>query len=301
MTSILRRIYNDTTGKIIIDMIFVVLPTVFLVRTFLFGLYQVPSESMETTFLKGERFFADKLSYWFKKPQRGDIVSINDPEYTYSDDFLTRLAQKYLYYNVSLWTKRIIAIEGDHIRGTIENGKPVIYLNGEKLDETGYVNQYPIICARVKPITLSVGEQTKTIETQFKSFDPNLPWDKQLFYKIDPKNIVIYSLLHRSYPNMPYVPDNALIKMPNTPKEEGRDIFDLTLGKNKYFLRGDNRRASYDSSNWGPIDLEFINGKIVYRILSIDTDESWILFDILKNPIAFFKKIRWSRCFNFIK
>ena len=34
-----------------------VLLVVFLIRTFVFGLYQVPTGSMETTMLVGERFF----------------------------------------------------------------------------------------------------------------------------------------------------------------------------------------------------------------------------------------------------
>ena len=38
---------------------------VFFIRTFFFGLYQVPTGSMETTMLVGERFFADKLSFVF--------------------------------------------------------------------------------------------------------------------------------------------------------------------------------------------------------------------------------------------
>ena len=45
------------------------LMVVFLIRTFGFGLYQVPTGSMETTMLVGERFFADKFSYNFRKPR----------------------------------------------------------------------------------------------------------------------------------------------------------------------------------------------------------------------------------------
>ena len=49
---------------------------VFLVRTFVFGLYQVPTGSMETTMLVGgKRFFADKVSYLVRKPERGEISS----------------------------------------------------------------------------------------------------------------------------------------------------------------------------------------------------------------------------------
>ena len=45
----------------VVEFIFLLM-IVFFVRTFFFGLYQVPTGSMETTMLVGERFFADKLS-----------------------------------------------------------------------------------------------------------------------------------------------------------------------------------------------------------------------------------------------
>lgn len=292
MQNFFKKIYNNPKGKDIIELIFFVLPVVFAIRTFIFGLYQVPSESMETTFLKGERFFADKLSYWFVKPKRGDIVSFNDPTYDkYSKNYFLRLLQRYFNFNIALWTKRVIAVEGDHIRGTIEDGKPVIYLNGKKLDETAYVNKYPIIRVRVKPLSISVGGVDHSIYEQYESFDPNIPFsDKQPFYNIKPENIWKNPITHQ--------PD---IRWPNEPKEGGRDIFEYRLDKNQYFVRGDNRRGSCDSTDWGLLNLESINGRIVFRILSIDTHESWLLIDIIKNPISFWKKIRWSRCLNIIK
>src|SRR5579871_3786143 len=99
---------------------------VFLIRTFGFGLYQVPTGSMETTMLVGERFFADKLSYNFRAPRRGEIISFNDPSFKYSTNPITKIFQRYVW-GPSNWTKRVIGIPGDIIRGVIENGKPVVY------------------------------------------------------------------------------------------------------------------------------------------------------------------------------
>jgi signal peptidase I len=118
---------------------------VFLIRTFGFGLYQVPSGSMETTLLVGERFFADKLSYLFREPRRGEVISFNEPpvSYHYSGNTLINLFQRYVW-GPSNWTKRVIGVPGDEVRGAIEDGKPVVYLNGKKLDEP-YLNKYPLI------------------------------------------------------------------------------------------------------------------------------------------------------------
>src|SRR3972149_7564534 len=102
---------------------------VFLIRTFIFGLYQVPTGSMETTMLIGERFFADKLTVWFLPVQHGDIISFNDPTYPYSNSSLMYLFQQYVW-GPSNWTERVIGLPGDHLQGAIEDGKPVVYRNG---------------------------------------------------------------------------------------------------------------------------------------------------------------------------
>ncbi|MDZ4123965.1 MAG: S26 family signal peptidase, partial [Hydrogenophaga sp.] len=52
--------------------IFIILLVIFLIRTFGFGLYQVPTGSMETTMLVGERFFADKFTPLFRPIKQGD-------------------------------------------------------------------------------------------------------------------------------------------------------------------------------------------------------------------------------------
>src|SRR3990167_7836219 len=127
-----------------IESVLIILPIVFVVRTFLYGLYQVPSGSMETTMLAGEGFFADKLSYWFRKPRRGELVTFDDPvDYPYSNNPIINVWQRYVWGPINI-TKRIIGVPGDTIRLAVEHGKPVVYRNGEKIDEP-YVNTLPII------------------------------------------------------------------------------------------------------------------------------------------------------------
>lgn len=288
------------------------LAIVFLVRTYGFGLYQVPSGSMETTMLKGERFFADKFSYAFlTTPQRGDVIAFNEPKYQYSSNPLKRWWQYYVW-GPSNWTKRIIGAPGDHIKGVIEDGKPVIYRNGEKLDEP-YLNQYPII-AEYKESGTSIVDQLDTMARRgfeqgredavsFKSFEPGVPWEKQKFYRINPKRILVNRMTgdpEMKNPGEPIAPASV-----NPFPTSGRywncsDEFEITLGQDEYWVMGDNRRGSGDSRFFGPIHRTktYIHAKIQYRIWSIDSDAWFWLFDLIQHPVDFFSRVRWNRFFE---
>lgn len=269
------------------------LSVVFLIRTFGFGLYQVPSGSMETTMLVGERFFADKLSYWLRKPTRGEIIALNAPTFKYSKNSFKRLVEMYAW-GPDNWTKRIIGIPGDHVRGVIENGKPVIYLNGQKLDEP-YLNQYPLVY-EYKPRTGGCLEEIP------KSYDPSVPFSKQPFYVINEKFLARTNqgTLILRYPDqaqkLPLPIPTGVTRFYG----HGADEFDVHLGVNEYWLMGDNRRGSCDSRSWGPIKGNIIHGRITFRIWSVDSQESWWIVDLMRHPIDFWSRVRWNRFFQFI-
>lgn len=283
------------------------LTLVFLVRTFGFGLYQVPTGSMETTMLVGERFFADKFSYFFWTPQKGEIIAFNDPTYSYARNRVTSLFQQYVWGPTN-WTKRVIGVPGDHVRGVIEDGRAVIYVNDEKLDEP-YLNKYPLIR------TFTVDQETVrrhfnrgTLSHEHivsKSFDPNRPYNDQPFYRISPERVLsddgapklIYPSQVKYFDEYP----------PNGSQRGGRTYFNgsnefnVTLADGEYWLMGDNRNGSSDSRVFGPVHRSLIHGKIVFRIWSLDSDESWFFLDLLKNPINFWTRVRWGRFFQFVR
>lgn len=75
---------------------------------------QVPTGSMETTVMAGDRIFVNRLSYVFGEPERGDIVT-----FIYPDDGET------------LYLKRVMGLPGETIQG--KNG--IIYIDGEVLEK----------------------------------------------------------------------------------------------------------------------------------------------------------------------
>lgn len=69
---------------------------------------------MEPTLYEGDRLFAQKVTLYFKKPERGQIV-IHESPIEKDKDYI----------------KRVIGVEGDEV--SILDGQ--VYLNGKELDE----------------------------------------------------------------------------------------------------------------------------------------------------------------------
>lgn len=84
------------------------------IRNYGFAHIQVFNVSMQSTLFEGHRLIEDKISYRFSKPERGDIVIVNGPEYH------ERLI------------KRVIGLPGESIDFS-PDGK--VLINGEPLEE----------------------------------------------------------------------------------------------------------------------------------------------------------------------
>jgi len=94
--------------------ILIALVIAFILARFVIVNANVPTSSMESTIMVNDRLIANRLSYKFSLPKRGDIVV-----FKYPDD-----------ENV-LYVKRIIGMPGE----TVNITKGAVYINGEKLDE----------------------------------------------------------------------------------------------------------------------------------------------------------------------
>jgi len=261
----------------------VLLSIVCIVRIFIIGFYQVPTGSMETTMLVGERFLADKLSYFFRAPQQGEIVALIDPTYTMSSNKVMEAFERYVW-GPQNWTKRIIAVPGNHVRGVIEDGKPVVYVNDKKLDEP-YLNKYPLIETK--------GPNGRCVP---RSFDPAFSYAQQPFYHIN-ENAVIKDAAGSAclvYPH-DFQASTTNIMLRGNRFWDGSDEFSVQLAPDEYWLMGDNRRGSSDSRVFGPVKQKNIFARMTYCIFSVDSNNGWLVLDFLQNPIAFIRNMRTNR------
>lgn len=95
-------------------MVAVVFAAAWVLRTFVIAPYQIPSGSMETTIMISDKLFSEKVSYYFRGPRPGEIVTFNDPE-----------------VEGRTLIKRCIAVGGQTVN--LQDG--AVYVDGQRLDE----------------------------------------------------------------------------------------------------------------------------------------------------------------------
>lgn len=64
----------------LVGMVVLVLGLSWALRTFVFQAYEIPSGSMENTIMTGDMVFSEKVSYYVRDVQSGDVVTFADPE-----------------------------------------------------------------------------------------------------------------------------------------------------------------------------------------------------------------------------
>lgn len=103
----------------IIQTVTLALSVFVVIYLFLFQPHQVKGQSMSPNFANQEFILTDKISYRFKKPQRGDVVVFKAPE----SEACAEIECEYI--------KRIIGMPQEMLK--IQNGK--VFINGQILDE----------------------------------------------------------------------------------------------------------------------------------------------------------------------
>ena len=97
-----------------LEIVIISLVTVFIIRSFIIQPFLVNGSSMEPTFSNGNYLLIDEVSYYFRSPDRGEVVVFRYPN------------DQSVYF-----IKRIVGLPGDRI--VIRNNQ--IFINDKELQE----------------------------------------------------------------------------------------------------------------------------------------------------------------------
>ena len=204
---------------------FPVILVVFLLRSFLFAPFRIPSGSMIPTLLVGDLILVNKYDYGlripilnrkvldFGHPERGDVMVFrypNDPSIDY--------------------IKRVIGVPGDKI---VYQAKRLT-VNGQLVAETALPDYF---------------DEDRVLYS--KQFQESLP---------GPHGIVTHEILNDGDRSMPIQPDSYSFRE-NCTYLDGNTGISCTVPADHYFMMGDNRDNSQDSRYWGFVPDENIVGK----------------------------------------
>ncbi|HXP77681.1 MAG TPA: signal peptidase I [Stellaceae bacterium] len=238
----------------------------FVVRTFLYEPFNIPSGSMESTLLVGDYLFVSKYSYGYsryslpfgppifygrilaRQPQRGDVVVFKQPEHP-SVDFI----------------KRLVGLPGDHIQ--VIGG--TLYIN-DVAAKRSYTGRY---------------------------LDPENRTERQQYEEVLP-NGVKHTILLEGLETKPPPRDCPVNKFTET-RVEAENTCPFVVPPDTYFMMGDNRDNSADSrvanSGVGFVPAENLVGRAEFIFFSTDGSAAW--WEVWKWPLA----IRYSRLFSAIR
>ncbi len=222
-----------------------VMLVVWVLRAFLFEVYQIPTSSMRPTLTVGDFVLVNKFSYGIREPfTNKTIINVNSIKY---GDIVVFKDQMVKNRNL---VKRVIGLGGDLI--TYRNKK--LFINNKALSyqANGFYN-YQETYPEAGAITFHDAVFTEDLLGVKHSV---MTWD--MVPSLDINHV--YNFPHKS--NCNYI---------------SNDEFNCKVPQGQYFMMGDNRDNSDDSRYWGFVPNDAIVGKAIYVVVNFHELKRFII------------------------
>ncbi|WP_331828611.1 signal peptidase I [Candidatus Blochmannia sp. SNP] len=247
-----------------VSSLFPILLLVFIIRSFIFEPFRIPSGSMMPTLLIGDFILVKKFIYGIKNPitqktlintghpKRGDVIVFKYPKNTTIN-----------------YIKRVIGEPGDKVIYNIITKQLTIYPN--HINNIKNIQPLPIIYNNIAPsnfIQIFNSDSNGKVNSSFikiKSQKKNLNGIR-LIQATESFNGIKHNILTMIPPG-----DQNLIKMYN--QHTKHLISEWLVPSDEYFVMGDNRDNSADSRYWGFVPERNIVGQATIIWMNIKKQE----------------------------
>ena len=135
------------TAKEWIETFIFVFVMVILIRYFLCEIRWIPSGSMKPTLIEGDRIVVERVTHFYKKPQRGDILVFYPPFVKINKTPLGILARRTgIGCNDVAFIKRVVGLPGEKVEiKNFKDGRHVVYINNKPLEEKYILSEYDYV------------------------------------------------------------------------------------------------------------------------------------------------------------
>lgn len=130
-----------------LETILFVIVAVIIIRFFIGEIRWIPSGSMEPTLQIKDRIFVERVTQFYSKPERGDVMIFYPPFVELDNTFLGVFKRLTGFFCQDIaYIKRVIGTPGDKLEiKKNQDGSHTVYINDKPLDEPYIKSKYDYI------------------------------------------------------------------------------------------------------------------------------------------------------------